>query len=92
MGHNPLAPLVERVELTLAASSADSRTFFANFGGFVDRAESIGATYEALVVMVIAERLGDANRNAEILRLMDELGIVALPMLADAWPDPYLSQ
>ncbi len=84
VGDNPLAPLVERVELTLAADSADSTTFFARFGGFLDRAEHLDATYESLVVVVLAERLGDTNRHAEITRLMDELGIVILPMLADA--------
>ena len=92
VGHNPLGPLVERVELTLAASSADSTTRFANLDGFLDRAEALGANYEALVVLIFAERLGDASRHAEIRRLMDELGIVTLPMLADTWPAPYLSQ
>jgi class 3 adenylate cyclase/tetratricopeptide (TPR) repeat protein len=81
---NPLAPLVQRVELTLAASSGDSTTLLANCSGFLDRAKSLGATYEALVVMVLAERLGDTDRQAEISRLMSELGIVTLPMLGGA--------
>ncbi len=84
VGQNPLVPLVERVELTLAAFSGDSRTLFANLDGFLDRAESLGATYEALVVLALAERLGSTDRHAEILGMMDELGIVTLPMLADA--------
>ena len=86
VGDNPLAPLVKRVELTLAASSAaDSTMVLTNLGGFLDRAESVGATYEALVVLTIAERLGDSDgtdRHEEIRRLTKELGIVTLPMLA----------
>jgi class 3 adenylate cyclase/tetratricopeptide (TPR) repeat protein len=96
VGHNPLVPLVERVELTLAASlAADPTNVFTNLGGFLDRAESFGATYEALVVLALAERLGDADdtdRHTEVRRLMKELGIVTLPMLVDTWPDPYLFQ
>jgi class 3 adenylate cyclase/tetratricopeptide (TPR) repeat protein len=92
VGHNPLRPLVERVELTLAASSGDSTKHFADLGGFLDRAETLGATYEALVVLVLAERLGASDRSAEIHRMMNELGIVTLPMLADTSPNPYLFQ
>jgi class 3 adenylate cyclase/tetratricopeptide (TPR) repeat protein len=86
VGHNPLAPLVERVELTLAASTTNPSRVFANLGGFLTRAESFGATatYDALVVLVLAERLGDTDRHEEIGRLMKELGIVTLPMLADS--------
>jgi hypothetical protein len=89
LGENPLAPLVERVELTLAAFSGATTTFFDNLNGFLDRAESMGETYEALVVLALAERLGDtgdADRHAEIRRSMKELGIVTLPMLVDASP------
>ena len=85
-------PLVERVDLTLAAFSGDSTTLFTNLDGFLDRAEGLGATYEALVVLVLAERLGATDRHAEILRMMDELGIVTLPMLADVPANPYLFQ
>jgi class 3 adenylate cyclase/tetratricopeptide (TPR) repeat protein len=87
VGHHPLVPLVERVELTLAASTNDSARLFANLDGFLKRAESFGATaaYEALVVLVLAERFGDADeqRHEEIRGLMKELGIVTLPMLAN---------
>jgi class 3 adenylate cyclase/tetratricopeptide (TPR) repeat protein len=86
IGDSPLRPLVERVELTIAAVSGDSTTFFSNLDDFFDRAERLDATYEALVVLVLAERLGDTRRHAEILRLMEELGIVALPMVGVPTP------
>ncbi len=92
VGHNPLVPLVERVDLTLAAFSGDSIRLFANLDGFLDRAENLGATYEALVVLVLAQSLGDTDRQEEILRLTNDLGIVTLPMLADAPPDLYRAQ
>ena len=66
VGHNPLVPLVERVDLTLAAFSGDSITLFSNRDGFLDRAENLGATYEALVVLALAERFGATDRHAEI--------------------------
>jgi class 3 adenylate cyclase/tetratricopeptide (TPR) repeat protein len=85
VGHNPLVPLVERVELTLAASTGDPATLLANLDDFLERAESFGttATYEALVVMTLAERLGDTGRHEEVRGLTKELGIISLPMLSD---------
>jgi class 3 adenylate cyclase/tetratricopeptide (TPR) repeat protein len=85
VGESPLGPLVERVELTLAAASGDHISLFEELDGFLDRTRSLGAnaTYESLVVLALAERIGDTQRHAEILGLMDQLGIVSLPMLAD---------
>jgi tetratricopeptide (TPR) repeat protein len=85
VGESPLRPLVERIELTLAAASGDHDSFLEELDGFLDRTRDLdaNATYESLVVLALAERIGDTQRRAEILGLMDQMGIVSLPMLTD---------
>jgi tetratricopeptide (TPR) repeat protein len=85
VGENPLRPLVERVEFTLAAASGDHNSFFEKLDGYLERTRNLdaNATYESLVVLALAERIGDTQRHAEILGLMDQMGIVSLPMLTD---------
>ena len=82
MEETPLSALVRRVELTLAVLSGDSPTG-ATLDSFLQRAVSLDATYEALVVLALAERAGDATRREEVGRLMSQLGVVSLPMLPD---------
>jgi class 3 adenylate cyclase/tetratricopeptide (TPR) repeat protein len=79
----PLNALVDRVELTLAALSGDMPTVTAAIDGFLKQSESFDATYDALVVLALAERAGDTERGEEVRRLMSQLGVVSLPMLPD---------
>jgi tetratricopeptide (TPR) repeat protein len=82
MGETPLAPLIERVELTLAAScDGVSPTALESF---LDRARRVGATYEELVVLALSARSGDRTHQEHLSRLTRDLGVVRLPMFSAA--------
>ena len=83
---SPLSALVDRVELTLAATVGDQLTLAARLDSFLERAKDLDAPYEALVVLAVLEHMGDASRHEEVRRLMTELGVVRLPMLATSEP------
>jgi class 3 adenylate cyclase/tetratricopeptide (TPR) repeat protein len=78
VGSTPLTPLIERVELTLAASSEGVSP--ASLENFLERARDEGATYEELVVLTLAERSGDQSEQEHMYRLAQALGVVRLPM------------
>jgi class 3 adenylate cyclase/tetratricopeptide (TPR) repeat protein len=77
-----VSALVDRVELTLAAESGDRGLVRARCEGFLERAERLGASYDVLVFLTLLERLGVRQGDPEVARLTQELGVVALPMLA----------
>ena len=83
-GETLFAPLIERVELTLAAGSGDPSTVFTRLDAFLGRAEGLGTTYEILVVLALVELLGDDRVHTEVTRLSTGLGVVTLPMLPGA--------
>jgi class 3 adenylate cyclase/predicted ATPase len=78
VGHTPLAPLIERVELTLAASGEGVSP--GSLQSFLERARSDGAAYEELVVLTLAERSGDRSQHEHTARLAQALDVVQLPM------------
>jgi tetratricopeptide (TPR) repeat protein len=82
VGETPLAPLIERVELTLAAS--DEGVSPVALESFLERAQRWGASYEELVVLALAERSGDRTHHERLLRLTHDLGVVRLPMFVAA--------
>jgi tetratricopeptide (TPR) repeat protein len=78
VGETPLSPLVERVELTLAASG-DGVSPIA-LEGFLEQARRVGATYEELVVLALAANSGDPTHRERSSQLSRDLGVVRLPM------------
>ncbi len=82
VGETPLSALVERVELTLAASTGDTSTVEAGLDGFLKRAEGVHATYEILVVRSLVERLSLRPADPVTAGLSRDLGVVTLPMFA----------
>jgi hypothetical protein len=82
VGETPIAPLIERVELTLAATGDGLNP--TALKGFLDRARSVGATYEELVVLALAEKSGDLTHHERLSQLTIDLGVVRLPMFVAA--------
>jgi hypothetical protein len=82
LGETHLGPLIERVELTLAALG-DGMSPIA-LERFLERAQRVGATYEELVVLALAARSGDGTHHERLSRLTHDLGVVRLPMFVDA--------
>jgi class 3 adenylate cyclase/predicted ATPase len=80
VGETPLAPLIERVELLLDASSGDRLVTTAELDGYLERAHDQGAIFEETVVIAFMERLGDRRHHEELERFMHDLGVVQLPM------------
>jgi class 3 adenylate cyclase/tetratricopeptide (TPR) repeat protein len=80
LGETLLTPMIERVELTLEASSGDGGVPTSELDGFLERAQDLSATYEQLVVMALMERLGDHRHHEELVRIAHDLGVVRLPM------------
>jgi tetratricopeptide (TPR) repeat protein len=78
VGHTPLGPLIERVELTIAASGEGVSP--ASLESFLERARRDGAAYDELVVLALAERSGDRTQHEHIARLAQALDVVQLPM------------
>jgi hypothetical protein len=78
VGHTPLAPLIERVELTLAASDGSLNP--GSLENFLERARNDGATYEELVGLALADRSGDQSQHEHMSQLAQTLGVVRLPM------------
>ena len=84
LGETPLTALIERVELTLAGSAGGLSSVIAGLDQFLNLAEGLGAVYEVLVVLNLAERFGDRTHHTELTRLTRDLGVVSLPMLPAA--------
>jgi hypothetical protein len=72
---------VQRVELTVAALSGDVATFSAAMPGFADEARRLGATYDLLVVLTLAGRLGVGDGEHATSALAAQLGVVTVAPL-----------
>ncbi len=81
VGETPLSATLERVELTLALVAGDRGAFEARLNGSLAHAEELEATYDALVLIALAERHGVRESRAQVARLSRELGVLELPML-----------
>jgi class 3 adenylate cyclase/tetratricopeptide (TPR) repeat protein len=86
VGETLVTPLLDRIELTLAACSGDLAWVRSRIDGVVAGARAMGSAYDALVVLSVLELLGNAGVRPEVARLSRELGVVRLPMLPDALP------
>jgi class 3 adenylate cyclase/tetratricopeptide (TPR) repeat protein len=84
VGETPLSPLLDRVELTLAASSGERASVMARLPDFIEHARAMECTYDALVALALAELLGDESVSPQVKHMSQELGVVALPMLPGA--------
>jgi class 3 adenylate cyclase/tetratricopeptide (TPR) repeat protein len=82
LGETPFTPLIERVVFTLEALSGERAMPTSEFLGFLERTQSLGATYEELVVMALMERLGDDRHHDVFAQIVHDLGVVRLPMLS----------
>lgn len=84
---DPIALLLDRVQLMLAVSSGDRDEALTGLGPFVDRARGAGAAYDELVALTLLDRFDpDAASRvpddpARAPRLRRELGVVRLPAL-----------
>jgi class 3 adenylate cyclase len=86
IGETLLSPLLDRVELTLAASSGDRATVRARLDAYAERARAMGTDYDTLVMLAVSELLGDARVRPEVAQLSQKLGVVTLPMLPGVVP------
>ena len=82
LGETQMSPHIDRVELILAAMPGSGVSPTA-LESFLERARHIGATYDELVVLALAERLGDRTKHEHVARLSRALGVVRLPMFVD---------
>ncbi len=82
VGETPLALLIERVELTLAASEKGVPPDALE--SFLERSRRVGATYEELVVLTLLSHSGDRNHDQDLSQLARALGVVRLPMFPAA--------
>jgi class 3 adenylate cyclase/tetratricopeptide (TPR) repeat protein len=86
MGETHVSPLLDRVELTLAALAGDRTWVTTGLDDVLTRARAMGSDYDALVVLSVLVLLGDESVRPEVARLSKDLGVVSLPMLPDALP------
>jgi tetratricopeptide (TPR) repeat protein len=84
VGETHISPLLDRIELTLAASSGETAWVTSRVDDVVAGARAMGSVYDVLVVLSVLELLGDAGIRPEVARLSKELGVVRLPMLPPA--------
>ncbi len=81
VGESSHAALLDRVALTIAAGRGDRSRFAAGLEQCLERALGLGADYDVLVVLALAEATGDSRRAAERARLETRLGVVRLAPL-----------
>ena len=86
LGETPFTALLDRVELTLAVASGDEPRAVAALDDALARARGVGAKYDLLLLLALAEHLGFADGAAERDELARELGVVDLVALAGLRP------
>jgi hypothetical protein len=74
------------VELTLAVASGDEPRAVAALDDALARARAVGAKYDLLLLLALAEHLGFTDGAAERDELARELGVVDLVALAGLRP------
>jgi tetratricopeptide (TPR) repeat protein len=83
VGETPITALIDRVELTLAARSGDREFVERRIHDVVRRARRLGALYDMLVVLALAEELGLGEGDTDAAAIRRDLGVVRLAMLGD---------
>ena len=86
LGETPFTALLDRVELTLAVASGDSPRAIAALDDALARARNVGAKYDLLLLLALAEHLGFADGAQERDELARELGVVDLVALVGLRP------
>jgi hypothetical protein len=81
LGETPFTVLLDRVDLTLAVRSGDEPCAVAQVERSIARARSLGAKYDLLLLLALAERLGIADSARERAELADELAVIDLVAL-----------
>jgi tetratricopeptide (TPR) repeat protein len=84
VGETPIGPLLDRVELTLAACTGDHAWVISRFDEICARARAMGSDYDALVALSVLNLLGDESVRPEMARLSKVLGVISVPMLPPA--------
>ena len=74
VGETPLSALVERIELTLAALTEQTTAVRSRLSGFLEHAERLGATYEAVVILSTLERLGIGDEDPDVTGFSRDAG------------------
>jgi len=82
LGESPMTAIIDRVEVTLA-SRDDPDTARTLLGPAMERARRLGASYDLLVLLTLAERLGAGSGDSEADAISRDLGVVRLVVLPD---------
>jgi tetratricopeptide (TPR) repeat protein len=81
LGDTPFTVLLDRVSVTLAAVAGDAPRAIAELEHSIARARGVGAKYDLLLLLAIAEHLGVGDGGRERDELARELGVVDLVAL-----------
>jgi class 3 adenylate cyclase/tetratricopeptide (TPR) repeat protein len=84
VGETHVGPLLDRVELTLAACTGDDAWVTSRSDDILARARAMGSDYDTLVALSILDLLGDESVRPEVTRLSKVLGVISVPMLPPA--------
>ncbi|HTK17190.1 MAG TPA: hypothetical protein VL769_12405, partial [Acidimicrobiia bacterium] len=88
LGDTPFTALLDRVDVTLAFVAGDVQRAMAQLHDSLPRARSVGAKYDLMLLLALAERLeiADTELKNEHTELATELGVVDLVPLAGPRP------
>jgi class 3 adenylate cyclase/tetratricopeptide (TPR) repeat protein len=81
VGETHVSPLLDRIELTLAASTGDHPWVTSRFDEIITRARAMGSDYDALVALSVLGLIGDESVRPEVARLSKVLDVIRVPML-----------
>src|SRR5260221_14127454 len=82
LGETPLSVLLDRVEATIAVVAGDEARAADLLDGSMTRARALGARYDLLLLLTLADLLGLGESREERAAIADALGIVELVPLA----------
>ena len=82
IGETPISAMIDRVEVTLEAGRSPERAL-ALLGAAMDRARALGASFDLLVLLTLADRLDQGRTGEEADLLARELAVVSLVVLPE---------
>ena len=82
LGESPMTAIIDRVEVTLEAGRDPARAREL-LGPALDRARDLGASYDLLVLLTLADRLGMGDGGDEAAAISRNLGVVELVVVPD---------
>ncbi len=80
IGETPLSAMMDRVEVTIEAGRSPERVRNL-LGAAMDRARALGASFDLLVLLTLADRLDQGHWGEEAGLLARDLGVVSLVVL-----------